>query len=681
MSQTKKMINRELSWLSFNERVLQESMDKSVPLIERLRFLGIYSSNLDEFFRVKVANINRMIAVKNQKVEGYSGTPKSLLGEVQKTIKSQRRFFDISYQRLLKEMEEHNIFHLNETNIPASIEDELFNHYNQVIKQDIVPIMLEKKRKFPRLRDKEIYLAVKLISGSKNKVRYALIQIPSQHERFITFQRDEITYVLILDDIIRLYLRQIFSIFEVKEAKAYTFKFTRDAELNLDDDFSVSMYDKMEETIKQRKRGEPLRFIYDQEMDTGLLAYLKKSIGISIDDHVAPGGRYHNFKDLMRFPDFGRPELLYPSHVPLEDPEMKNQTSIIKTILEKDVFLHYPYQKFDHLVDFLREAAIDPKVTEIKISIYRVAKRSQVINALINAIKNGKFVTVVVELQARFDEENNMYWSNILREHGAKVIYGIPGLKVHSKIVQVTRLNGKTEQYLAHIGTGNFNGDTAKIYADFSLFTSRPEITKEIKKVFNLLENNIQRGIYKNIFVSPLNTRRKFIELINQEILNAKRDLDARIEIKLNNLVDSKLINKLYDASKSGVKIKIILRGICCLIPQKKGLSENIEVISIVGRYLEHGRFFIFHNNGKPKYFISSADWMTRNLDKRIEVTTPIFNEKIQSEIRNVFDIMWKDNVKARIIDEFQKNKYVNSEEGEEPWNAQQKLIEYYNKL
>ncbi|MEX1191210.1 MAG: polyphosphate kinase 1 [Brumimicrobium sp.] len=681
MSQTKKMINRELSWLSFNERVLQESMDKSVPLIERLRFLGIYSSNLDEFFRVKVANINRMIAVKNQKVEGYSGTPKSLLGEVQKTIKSQRRFFDISYQRLLKEMEEHNIFHLNETNIPASIEDELFNHYNQVIKQDIVPIMLEKKRKFPRLRDKEIYLAVKLISGSKNKVRYALIQIPSQHERFITFQRDEITYVLILDDIIRLYLRQIFSIFEVKEAKAYTFKFTRDAELNLDDDFSVSMYDKMEETIKQRKRGEPLRFIYDQEMDTGLLAYLKKSIGISIDDHVAPGGRYHNFKDLMRFPDFGRPELLYPSHVPLEDPEMKNQTSIIKTILEKDVFLHYPYQKFDHLVDFLREAAIDPKVTEIKISIYRVAKRSQVINALINAIKNGKFVTVVVELQARFDEENNMYWSNILREHGAKVIYGIPGLKVHSKIVQVTRLNGKTEQYLAHIGTGNFNGDTAKIYADFSLFTSRPEITKEIKKVFNLLENNIQRGIYKNIFVSPLNTRRKFIELINQEILNAKRGLDARIEIKLNNLVDSKLINKLYDASKSGVKIKIILRGICCLIPQKKGLSENIEVISIVGRYLEHGRFFIFHNNGKPKYFISSADWMTRNLDKRIEVTTPIFNEKIQSEIRNVFDIMWKDNVKARIIDEFQKNKYVNSEEGEEPWNAQQKLIEYYNKL
>lgn len=675
------MINRELSWLSFNERVLQESMDKSVPLIERLRFLGIYSSNLDEFFRVKVANINRMIAVKNQKVEGYSGTPKSLLGEVQKTIKSQRRFFDISYQRLLKEMEEHNIFHLNETNIPASIEDELFNHYNQVIKQDIVPIMLEKKRKFPRLRDKEIYLAVKLISGSKNKVRYALIQIPSQHERFITFQRDEITYVLILDDIIRLYLRQIFSIFEVKEAKAYTFKFTRDAELNLDDDFSVSMYDKMEETIKQRKRGEPLRFIYDQEMDTGLLAYLKKSIGISIDDHVAPGGRYHNFKDLMRFPDFGRPELLYPSHVPLEDPEMKNQTSIIKTILEKDVFLHYPYQKFDHLVDFLREAAIDPKVTEIKISIYRVAKRSQVINALINAIKNGKFVTVVVELQARFDEENNMYWSNILREHGAKVIYGIPGLKVHSKIVQVTRLNGKTEQYLAHIGTGNFNGDTAKIYADFSLFTSRPEITKEIKKVFNLLENNIQRGIYKNIFVSPLNTRRKFIELINQEILNAKRGLDARIEIKLNNLVDSKLINKLYDASKSGVKIKIILRGICCLIPQKKGLSENIEVISIVGRYLEHGRFFIFHNNGKPKYFISSADWMTRNLDKRIEVTTPIFNEKIQSEIRNVFDIMWKDNVKARIIDEFQKNKYVNSEEGEEPWNAQQKLIEYYNKL
>jgi polyphosphate kinase len=540
--------------------------------------------------------------------------------------------------------------------------------------------MLERKRKFPRLRDKEIYLAVKMISGKKNKIRYALIQIPSQHKRFITLDRADKTYVLILDDLVRLYMRQIFSIFEVSQIEAYTFKFTRDAELNIDDDFSISMYDKMEESIKQRKKGEPLRFVYDQTMDPNLLTFLKKAIGVSSEDHIAPGGRYHNFKDLMKFPDFGRSDFIYPKQNPLEDKEFVHENSVIKTILEKDVFLHYPYQKFDHLVDLLREAAIDPKVREIKINIYRVARRSQVINALINAIKNGKMVTVVVELQARFDEENNMYWSNIMREHGAKLIFGVPGLKVHSKLIQITRVEGKKEQLITHVGTGNFNGDTAKLYSDFSLFTSKPEVSKEVKKVFNLLENNIERGIYKSIFVSPFNTRRKFIELINKEIKNSKKGIPASIDLKLNSLVDSKLINKLYDASKAGVKIRIIVRGICCLIPGKIGLSENIEVKSIIGRYLEHHRFFIFHNEGKPNYYISSADWMTRNLDKRIEVTAPILDEAIQNEIQDVFDIMWRDNVKARIIDEFQRNKYVRPQEGEDLHNSQEELFEYYRK-
>lgn len=676
----KKLVNREFSWLSFNERVLQESLDRSVPLVERLRFLGIYSSNLDEFFRVRVANINRMIELKNQRIEGYSGSPKSLLNDVQKIIKKQRRLYDISYQRLLKDMESHNIFHINETNIPDYLKEELSQYYHSEIKQDIVPIMLERKRKFPRLRDKEIYLAVKMISGKKNKIRYALIQIPSQHKRFITLDRADKTYVLILDDLVRLYMRQIFSIFEVSQIEAYTFKFTRDAELNIDDDFSISMYDKMEESIKQRKKGEPLRFVYDQTMDPNLLTFLKKAIGVSSEDHIAPGGRYHNFKDLMKFPDFGRSDFIYPKQNPLEDKEFVHENSVIKTILEKDVFLHYPYQKFDHLVDLLREAAIDPKVREIKINIYRVARRSQVINALINAIKNGKMVTVVVELQARFDEENNMYWSNIMREHGAKLIFGVPGLKVHSKLIQITRVEGKNEQLITHVGTGNFNGDTAKLYSDFSLFTSKPEVSKEVKKVFNLLENNIERGIYKSIFVSPFNTRRKFIELINKEIKNSKKGIPASIDLKLNSLVDSKLINKLYDASKAGVRIRIIVRGICCLIPGKIGLSENIEVKSIIGRYLEHHRFFIFHNEGKPNYYISSADWMTRNLDKRIEVTAPILDEAIQNEIQDVFDIMWRDNVKARIIDEFQRNKYVRPQEKEDLHNSQEELFDYYRK-
>lgn len=672
------LVNRELSWLSFNERVLQESLDRSTPLIERLRFLGIYSNNMDEFFRVRVANINRLISIKGQKMDGFNGSPKELLSTIQETVKKQRKIYDLSYQRLLKEMEEHGIYHINEETIPENIKEQLTGYYHEELKRDIVPIMLDKKHKFPRLQDKEIYLATRIINEKKGKARYALIQIPSAHPRFLTFKDENKSYVMLLDDVIRLYLHQIFSIFEFDSISAYTFKFTRDAELNLDDDISISMYDKMEESIKQRKKGEPVRFIYDQEMPKDLLKYLKEAVGISEIDHTSPSGRYHNFKDLMKFPDFGREEFVFPKRPPLQHPGFNNAKSILKSILEKDYLLHYPYQKFDHLVDFLREAAIDPKVKEIKINIYRVASRSQVINALINAVKNGKEVTVVVELQARFDEENNMYWSNVLREHGAKIIYGIPGLKVHSKLIQVTRFSGRREQVIAHIGTGNFHGGTAKIYTDFSLLTAKPEITREVKKIFNLMENNIERGTYRNLLVSPFNTRRKFSALINNEIKNAKKGLPASIDIKINNLVDNKLIAKLYEASNAGVKIRAIIRGVCCLVPGVPEQSENIEIISIVGRYLEHARVIIFHNGGDEQIYISSADWMTRNLDKRIEVTTPILDDEIKAEIRKVFDLQWKDNVKARVVDVHIRNKYVKPQPGEEIVNSQEELYKYY---
>ncbi|MGM0478784.1 MAG: polyphosphate kinase 1 [Bacteroidota bacterium] len=676
----KKLINRELSWLSFNERVLQESLNRDVPLIERLRFLGIYSNNLDEFFRVRVANLHRMIGIKNQRIDGFKGSPKALLAEVQDTIKQQRRYYDLSYQRLLKEMEENGIYHFNEAEIPDDLSDDLYNHYQEEVKQDIVPVMLEKKRKFPRLRDKEIYLAIKMECGKKRKVRYALIQVPAQHHRFITFKRDGKVYVILLDDLIRRFMKEVFAIFEPEDIRAYTFKFTRDAELNIDDDYSISMYEKMEESIEQRKKGEALRFVYDENMEEDLLNFLKKAIGIEGDDHVAPGGRYHNFKDLMSFPSFKKEAFVFPPQPPVVAPEFNSTSSVIKKILKKDVLLHYPYQKFDHVVDLLREAAIDPKVREIKINIYRVAKRSQVINALINAIKNGKLVTVVVELQARFDEENNMYWSNIMREHGAKLIFGVPGLKVHAKLIQITRISGKKEQLITHVGTGNFHGGTAKVYSDLSLLTARREIATEVKKVFNLLENNIERAMYRRLFVSPFNTRRKFSALINQEIKNAKKGLPARIDIKLNNLVDNSLINKLYEASKAGVKIRLIVRGICCLVPQEPRISENIEVISIVGRYLEHARFFIFHNDGTPKYFISSADWMTRNLDKRIEVTTPIYDEDIQQELSFIFETQWRDNTKARIVDKASKNKLKPQDVEGKQVNAQDELYKYYQR-
>ena len=673
-----KLVNHELSWLSFNERVLQESLDRSTPLVERLRFLGIYSNNMDEFFRVRVANINRLIPLKGQKIDGFEGTPKELLSTIQDTVKKQRRIYDLSYQRLLKEMEGHGIYHINEHTIPSDIKDQLTEYYHEELKRDIVPIILDKKHSFPRLQDKEIYLATSIVNEKKAKVRYALIQVPATHSRFLTFKNEHKDYVMLLDDVIRLFLDQIFSIFEFDSISAYTFKFTRDAELNLDDDISISMYDKMEQSIKQRKKGEPVRFIYDQEMPKDLLKYLKEAIGISEIDHTSSSGRYHNFKDLMKFPDFGRKEFVFPKRSPFQHPGFNNSKSILKSILEKDYLLHYPYQKFDHLVDFLREAAIDPKVRAIKINIYRVASRSQVINALINAVKNGKDVTVVVELQARFDEENNMYWSNVLREHGAKIIYGVPGLKVHSKLIQVTRFSGKKEYVIAHIGTGNFHGGTAKVYTDYSLFTAKPEITREVKKVFNLMENNIERGIYRNLLVSPFNTRRKFSTLINNEIKNAKKGLPASIDIKINNLVDNKLIAKLYEASNAGVNIRAIIRGVCCLVPGIPGQSENIEIISIVGRYLEHTRVIIFHNNGAEQFYISSADWMTRNLDKRIEVSAPILEDDIKAEIRNAFELQWKDNVKARIIDAALRNKYVKPAPGEKSISAQEALYNYY---
>lgn len=674
----KELFNRELSWLAFNERVLQESLDKSTPLVERLRFLGIYSNNMDEFFRVRVANVNRMLHLRGQKIEGFKGDAGLLLTTIQDQVSKQRKVYEIAYQRILKEMEQHGIFHANEQTIPDHFISELESYYHEELKQDIVPIMLDKKRKFPRLLDKEIYLAVRMTGGPKDKIRYALIQIPSSHPRFKILRKEDTHFVILIDDILRLFLRQIFAIFEFDELSAFTFKFTRDAELTLDDDISISMFDKMEESIKQRKKGEPVRFIYDGEMPKDLLNYLKESIGTAPTDHIVPGRRYHNFKDLMHFPDFGKPELVYPKLKPAHHPEFRQARSILKLILERDLLLHYPFQKFDHLVDFLREAAIDPKVKEIKINVYRLAKRSQIIHALINAIKNGKEVTVVVELQARFDEENNMYWSTILREHGAKIIYGVPGLKVHSKLIQITRYSGRKEQVIVHIGTGNFHGGTAKLYTDMGLFTARPEITREVKKVFNLLENNIERGTYRSLFVSPFNTRRRFIQLINDEIKNAKKGLPASIDLKLNSLVDSKLIKKLYEASNAGVKIRAIIRGICCLVPGVAKQSEHIQVRSIVGRYLEHTRMMIFHNNGQPHYYISSADWMTRNLDKRIEVTTPILEEKLQKELKEVFEIQWKDNVKARIVDRHQLNRRVPKKENEPPFNSQLALFDFY---
>lgn len=653
--------NRELSWLSFNERVLQEALDKNVPIVERMRFLGIYSNNLDEFFRVRVATIKRLIELKNRKVEGFNGTPKQLLKEIKKVVIKQQQQFELAYQKNLNELKNKQIIQTTEKHLRS--EDKVFvkQFFQDHVRPLIVPLMLSDKREFPQLKNNSIYLATKMTEFDKNKVRYALIEIPKSLNRFVVLPNtnESLKKVILLDDIIRYNLKDIFYVFQFDQIEAYAFKITRDAELDFDLDISKSFYQKMQKSVEQRKEGDPVRMVYDSAFPLDILTYLIEKLELTAGENIIPGGRYHNFKDFMGFPDLGQKDLVYKKLKPLDHPSISTpKKPIIKSIFEKDILLTYPYQKFNHVVDLLQESAIDPKVISIHINLYRVASNSQVINALINAAQNGKKVVVIIELLARFDEENNITWSKYLEDNGVVVLFGVPNLKVHSKLILIKRKSGSAIKSIAHIGTGNFHEKTAKVYTDFSLLTANKSITNEVDKVFKIFKNNIDRSLFRELIVSPFNSRRKFLGLIDVEIKNAKQDENASILIKINNLVDAKLIKKLYEASNAGVKIKCIVRGMCALVAGVKNQSENIEVKSIVGLFLEHTRFFIFENTGDEKYYISSGDWMTRNLDKRIEVSTPIYDTDIQKDLKHIFNLQWKDNVKSRIIDENQKNKY-----------------------
>lgn len=671
------LINRELSWLSFNERVLQEALDTKVPLTERMRFLGIYSNNLDEFFRVRVANLKRVMEFKNEKIQGFKGTAEELYVEIRKVVMKQQELFEAAYQQIKHEFEAHQVQIVDETALDLHELAQLDFFFHDKLKHAIFPILLDKKRALPKLRDYAIYLGVKI--KSKTRVRYALIQIPTEYTRFFTLKQNEGQKVILMDDIIRLYLLEIFSVFRPTDVEAYTFKFTRDAELDLDDDLSLSFFEKIEKSLKQRKKGEPVRFVYDAKMPNDLLQFLLQLLDLKKGVNTIPGGRYHNFKDFMRFPDFGNPEFRFEAQQPVAHPLLQRSKSIIQTILKQDILLHFPYQQFDHVIDLLREASLDPKVKEVKINIYRVAKNSEVMNALLACIFNGKQVTVVFELQARFDEENNLWWSNRLKDFGANVIYGLQNLKVHSKLLQIKRINDGKAQYITYVGTGNFNEGTATIYTDLALLTANKDISAEVSRVFGLLENNLERHTFRYLMVSPFNTRRKLMALIDREIKFAKAKKPAWIRIKINNLTDVKLIEKLYVASKAGVKIEMIIRGICCLKPGVKGLSENITAISIVDRYLEHARFVIFGNGGTPETYISSADWMERNLDQRIEVGAKILDPQIQAEIALIFDYQWRGSVKARSISANYKNLY--SKRDLPPFHAQQQLFAHYKQL
>jgi len=673
-------INRELSWLSFNERVLQEAIDPNTPLVERMRFLGIFSNNRDEFFKVRVATTKRMIGF-GKKAKNFIGEdPKKLINEIQDIVIKQQIIFENAYAKVLNELEKEDIYLITE----KQIDDEQFHFVKAYFESEVLPvispIMLQSAGTFPYLKDKSIYLALKLSSKSnKVPVEYALIEIPSYElSRFLVLPRKgNKKYLMILDDVIRSCLPLVFSLFEFDTFEAYTVKITRDAELDIDNDLSKSFIEKISKGVKARKQGQPVRFTYDQTLPKDLLDYMVAEMELDEDDNLIPGGRYHNFKDFIGFPNIGGKHLEYVPFTPVHHERIYHQRSILQQIKKKDILIHPPYHRFSDIVDLLREVAIDPKVKTIKITIYRVARRSKVLNALINALRNGKRVCVNIELQARFDEDANIKWSHRLEEEGAEVLFGIKGLKVHSKLVLITREEeGKMMNYAA-VSTGNFHEGNAKIYSDITLMTADKRITNEVSKVFDFFEHTFRTYTYKHLLVSPLYMRKRLIDLINNEMKNAQSGKDAYILLKINNLVDNDMVRKLYQANNAGVKIKLIVRGICSVVPGVPGKSENIEAISIVDRYLEHSRIFVFCNNNDELYYISSADWMTRNLDHRCEVSCPIYDLDIQKELRDYLNIQLKDNVKARIVDDKQDNTYKRDDSSEQI-QSQAAVYEYY---
>ena len=678
-----KYIDREKSWLAFNARVLQEAADDSVPLLDRLRFLGIFSNNLDEFFRVRFAAIRRL-SLSGISGEKYLGgvSAQQLVKEITEiVIEHQAESLNI-LNEIESQLQKENIYIINENDLDKDQENYLKDFFIQRVSPELVTIILNDLAEFPLLKDTFGYLAVKLVMKKEEEVRYAVIEIPKTINRFVVLpSKNEKQYVILLDDVIRQNLSSIFNIFDYQSISAHMIKITRDASLDIDSDLSKSMIEKIALSVKDRRIGEPVRFIYDQEIEEDTLNFFLDKMHIVSTDSIIPGGRYHNRRDYMDFPNLGRFDLLYQSNVPLPIPGLSLEGSMLNKISEKDYLLNAPYQSFSYLTKFLREAALDPKVLSIKITLYRLAKNSQIISSLINAAKNGKKVTVQIELQARFDEASNISYAEQMKTEGIELIFGIKGLKVHSKICVIERQEKDKIKRYGFVSTGNFNESTAKVYTDVTLFTSHQQILKDINKIFDFFDVNYRVHRYKHLIVSPHYTRSKFVKLIDREITHALAGRKTYIKLKMNSLSDFEMIDKLYQASKAGVKIQLEVRGICSLIPGVPGLSENIEAISIVDNYLEHSRVYIFGNAGIPEVYISSADFMRRNLDARVEVTCPIYDQDIKNELIDHFDLGWKGNVKARYHSENLDNKYK-QRNGEPLFRAQIETYKYYqNKL
>ena len=661
MGQEKLYIEKELSWLSFNERVLQEAADKLNPLIERMRFLGIYSSNLDEFYKVRFADLKRRILIGEE--QGSVTVPRHLLKKIQQRVLKADQEFDHLYNELLLEMARNQIFLINERQLSPNQQIWLRNYFRQHLRPHVTPILINSDTDLTQfLKDDYTYLAVELIRGSRK--RYALLEIPSDKvPRFINLPAEPPRRrkpMILLDNILRYCLNEIFKgFFDYDVLNAYSMKMTRDAEYDLVTEMESSLLELMSSSLKQRLTAEPVRFVYQRDMPAEMVELLCEKLSVSNQDSILAGGRYHNFKDFIQFPNVGQRNLENKPLPPIRHRGFNGFRNGFDAVRARDILLYYPYHTFEHVLEFLRQASFDPAVLSIKINIYRVAKNSRIMEAMIHAAHNGKKVTVVVELQARFDEAANIYWAKRLTEAGVHVIFSAPGLKIHAKLFLISRREGEDVIRYAHIGTGNFNEKTARLYTDYSLLTSDARITNEVRRVFNFIENPYRPVSFDYLMVSPQNSRRMLYKLVDQEIANAQAGKPAGITLKINNLVDKGLVDRLYAASGAGVKVNLLVRGMCSLIPDLPGISTNIRVISIVDRYLEHDRVYVFENDGDKKVYLSSADWMTRNIDYRIEVAVIILDPQIKQRILDIIGILFSDTVKARIIDKELSNRYV----------------------
>ena len=674
----KNTVNRDISWMYFNKRILDEAANESIPLLERLTFLAIYSNNLDEFFQVRVATLRRMIEIE-ERVRIAKSDSKSILHTILKLNEKYSKEFETIFYILIAELEKENIHFRNEHTLNEEQVEFVDTFYKEVLMNSLFPILVSRMEDEPELNDKSIYLAVKItdLDGEKKKKRkeFALIEIPTaEFTRFLILPKEgEKTCIMFLDDVIRFCLPRIFASLNYDSYEAYNIKFTRDAEMEFDNSAYQGVLEKVSKGVKSRKSGEPVRFVYDREIPKDLLRFIEKLLRIERKDAHIGGARYHNLKDFLSFPKVGRPDLKFEPQPPIPIHAFEKAISIISLIRTKDQYLHYPYHSFDNYIQLLREAAISPEVKSIKISIYRLAKNSKVIKALICAAMNGKKVTAVVELLARFDESSNINWAKKMQAAGIKVIFGVDGLKVHSKLTLITARNGN----IACISTGNFHEGTATVYTDFTLLTAKKTIVDEVETVFDYIEHPYLNPVFNELIVSPIFMRKRIISLIKKEIDNARKGLPAYIFCKINHIVDEKIIEKLYDASIAGVTIKLLVRGNCSLVTGVPKLSENIQAYGIIDRYLEHSRIMIFANGGDEKYYIGSADWMGRNLDNRIEVYAPVYDADLKHQLKRIIEYGLKDNLKARIVDGSGKN-VLQSIPDDKPFISQQELYKSY---